>query len=532
MKRIYLLIISASTVINAYAQNSIGIGTTAPNSSAALDITSTTKGLLIPRVTSAQRTAIAAPATGLLVFDTGTKTIWAFDGAAWKNLYSNGGGGSFSLPYSQTVTAASSAFQITNQGAGAAIEGASSNEYGVGTTAKSTGEYGWGLFAYTNRAGSKSIHAFSDSGTVFNGENQYSGNTNTMMNLLNKGLGKTGSFQLSNNNSTAANVQIAGNHRGEQLMIYQTNASNNKPAVSINNSGTGAAIAAVAISSAAVSGNSTSGTGVLGSSSTGNGIRGITNSAIGFAGVYGENNGTAGAGVQGIANAAVASGVYGSSINGRGVNAQSDNGTALYGTSTTGYALQVAGKIKISGGNTNPSNGAVLTCDAQGNAVWKTKRVAFKITGVAEGQEVVNDNSTKKVFFSVEKFDLGNNFLTLSENANTTEAGAFYAPVAGIYHFDIVLRLRQDGIVQDIEKTGMTLIRVRNGVEEFLGSVEGTKSYEEVGGMSLPDRANFNLSVTESLLAGDKLYVTVYHSTGTSAKLSGALFSGHLVTEL
>ena len=47
----------------------VGIGTTAPDVSAALDIVSTTKGALLPRVANAA--AIASPATGLLVFQTG-----------------------------------------------------------------------------------------------------------------------------------------------------------------------------------------------------------------------------------------------------------------------------------------------------------------------------------------------------------------------------------------------------------------------------------------------------------------------------
>ncbi len=70
-----------------YTQNgSIGIGTLTPNPSAVLDIESTSKGLLIPRMTSAQRNDIANPATGLHVFDTDTKSDWIWDGLVWKNF--------------------------------------------------------------------------------------------------------------------------------------------------------------------------------------------------------------------------------------------------------------------------------------------------------------------------------------------------------------------------------------------------------------------------------------------------------------
>jgi hypothetical protein len=65
-----LLLIALLTTggLTARAQ-SVGIGTTAPDASAALDIVSTSKGALLPRVANA--TAISNPATGLIVYQTG-----------------------------------------------------------------------------------------------------------------------------------------------------------------------------------------------------------------------------------------------------------------------------------------------------------------------------------------------------------------------------------------------------------------------------------------------------------------------------
>ena len=54
--------------MSGFAQT--GIGTTTPDASAKLDITSTTKGLLVPRMTSTQKAAISSPANGLLVYQT------------------------------------------------------------------------------------------------------------------------------------------------------------------------------------------------------------------------------------------------------------------------------------------------------------------------------------------------------------------------------------------------------------------------------------------------------------------------------
>ena len=59
---------------------SIGIGTDTPDSSAVLDINSTQQGLLVPRMGSYDRNFIVAPATGLLVFDTDTKSFWYYKG--------------------------------------------------------------------------------------------------------------------------------------------------------------------------------------------------------------------------------------------------------------------------------------------------------------------------------------------------------------------------------------------------------------------------------------------------------------------
>ena len=64
---------------------SVGIGTTTPHPSAALDITSTTGGLLIPRMNLSQRDAIASPAKGLIIFNTTDSSLYYFDGY-WQKL--------------------------------------------------------------------------------------------------------------------------------------------------------------------------------------------------------------------------------------------------------------------------------------------------------------------------------------------------------------------------------------------------------------------------------------------------------------
>jgi len=75
------------------ATGSAGIGTASPNASSALDITSTTQGLLAPRMTITQRNAIVSPATGLLIFQTNsTPGFYYYSGGAWKAVSSNSKG--------------------------------------------------------------------------------------------------------------------------------------------------------------------------------------------------------------------------------------------------------------------------------------------------------------------------------------------------------------------------------------------------------------------------------------------------------
>src|SRR5437773_1732642 len=83
-----LLITSNLRAQNIFPANgAAGIGTTTPNASSLLDIASTTKGMLTPRMTQAQRDAITAPATGLLIFQTDkTSGFYYYSGTAWKTI--------------------------------------------------------------------------------------------------------------------------------------------------------------------------------------------------------------------------------------------------------------------------------------------------------------------------------------------------------------------------------------------------------------------------------------------------------------
>lgn len=83
MKKLFTLIVLIACA-GLHAQ--VGIGTTNPDGSAVLDVTATDKGMLVPRLTTAQRVAISSPAAGLLVYDTTAQGFWFYNGSSWSDL--------------------------------------------------------------------------------------------------------------------------------------------------------------------------------------------------------------------------------------------------------------------------------------------------------------------------------------------------------------------------------------------------------------------------------------------------------------
>lgn len=118
MKHFIMLL---ATALPAIVFGQVGIGTSTPNSSAALELSSTDKGFLPPRMTAAQRAAITTPATGLMVYQTdGTAGLYVYTGSAWINQadwYSNTGSPASSFAFN--IPAGLQAGAEANYGIGA-----------------------------------------------------------------------------------------------------------------------------------------------------------------------------------------------------------------------------------------------------------------------------------------------------------------------------------------------------------------------------------------------------------------------------
>ena len=91
MLRVILITVMIGFTVFADAQQGVAINTdgTKADNSALLDIKSNSKGILIPRMAAAQKTAILSPASGLLIYQTdGIAGFYYYNGSAWTPVSS------------------------------------------------------------------------------------------------------------------------------------------------------------------------------------------------------------------------------------------------------------------------------------------------------------------------------------------------------------------------------------------------------------------------------------------------------------
>jgi len=148
MKKL-LTFATISLALTVSAQN-VGIGTSTPDANAILELSSSTKGFLMPRVSDANMNAMPSPFPGMMLFNTNLGRPHVYVGT-WKKIMLDGD--PFSLPYSGSGNFGSALFAITqassssaifgnNTGGGIGISGNSATGEAIrGTSTSGTGGY-------------------------------------------------------------------------------------------------------------------------------------------------------------------------------------------------------------------------------------------------------------------------------------------------------------------------------------------------------------------------------------------------------
>lgn len=222
------LLLALSMPVLAWSQ--VGIGTSSPDASAALELSATTKGFLPPRMTATQRTAIGTPATGLMVYQTdGTAGLYAYNGSAWiaqSDWYSNTGvpASSFALVVPASITSSATA------------------NYGIGANALNALTVGDGNVAlghdaaksvtnalYNTAVGYSALSATTGSGNTALGRSTGTTNTSGSNNTF---LGQSSNASVNN----LTNATAIGN--GAEVSASNTIQLGNSSVTNVNTSGT------------------------------------------------------------------------------------------------------------------------------------------------------------------------------------------------------------------------------------------------------------------------------------------------------
>lgn len=153
---------------NVFSQNNVGIGTNTPDPSSSLEVSANDKGVLVPRLTSAQRLIIPNPANGLLVFDTNLDCFFFYSSAQtnWISLCSTGAVGITGPTGATGITGSIGVTGATGNTGATGVTGATGT---IGATGPSGGPPGptgaTGTFLLSNFqyvSGNSTVNATSD----------------------------------------------------------------------------------------------------------------------------------------------------------------------------------------------------------------------------------------------------------------------------------------------------------------------------------------------------------------------------------
>ena len=225
-----LALLSIFMVQNTIAQVAINSNGETANISAMLDVSSTDKGILIPRMTLSQMNSIVSPAQGLMVFITSNNCLYSYDGAGWvKLLNANNTDDDWDVS-GDNITVSSSkniGIGITNPAEKVVIYNSGSQKPLKIENANSGSENNYGLYTYLSGSGS-GIQYGNYINNLNSSDNVHYGTYNNMASV---GDGvQYGSYQFISNNGSASHYgsynRMYGLGSGEQYGTFQTITNN------------------------------------------------------------------------------------------------------------------------------------------------------------------------------------------------------------------------------------------------------------------------------------------------------------------
>lgn len=441
MKRYLLSLLVLSVFFNTRsAAQSLAINTdgSSANASALLDVKSTQKGVLIPRMSRTERNAIASPAAGLLIYQTGPDSIGYhyYDGTRWSTVLSNSnsdllawrtGGNTGTIDGSHYIGTTDNIplnFRVNNQKAGRidqvsgnsffGYQAANANTAGAGNTAMGYQS----LLANQSGNNNTAVGYLASRDNISGGQNTAAGYASM---ILNTGSNNTAyGFYSMYNNVAGSNATAIG----YQSMLY----ANNTSTPFTNNN--------VAVGFEALKGSATPAANT-----------GLYNSAIGYQALLNNSSGSAN---TGLGYLALQNNTTGYSNTAAGMDAMKANTTGYNNTATGVQALTAntsgtfntaTGVAALSSNTTGYNNTAMgmqaLNSNIDGffNTATGLAALFYNTSGssnTATGMDALRLNTTGSQNTATGMRALNSN--TTGINNTATGVNALYANTEGIFN--------------------------------------------------------------------------------------------------